>query len=197
MPGHLESGDQYVVELFPHGVLIGVIDGLGHGDKAAEAAKLAVTLLQEAATEPVEVLFRRCHTRLRHTRGVVMSLASFDTLNQTMTWLGVGNVEGVTLRPASPPAKPISDTLVLRGGIVGYNMPSLRPVTRLLAPGETLIFVTDGIRSGFVKDLSRQEGQTVSFNLSLPPQQIADHILRQYRREADDALVLVARYGGS
>jgi hypothetical protein len=57
------------------------------------------------------------------------------------------------------------------------------PITR----GDTLIFVTDGIRSGFDQGLV----------LNSPPQQIADRILAQDRLNTDDALVLVARFEGN
>ena len=44
-----ESGDQYVVTPRSDGVLVGVVDGLGHGPEAAVAAKNAVGLIAEHA----------------------------------------------------------------------------------------------------------------------------------------------------
>ncbi len=192
-PGANESGDQCVVEPFrprgplpPSGILVGVIDGLGHGPKAAVAAKEAVAALQEHAHEPLVWQFERSHKRLRKTRGVVMSLASFNARSGSMTWLGVGNVEGLYLRSGAPAgAKP--ERLLLRGGIVGYRLPSLRPVVISVAPGDTLIFATDGLRSGFVEAASTPGS----------PQQIADEIFAQYYRGTDDAMILVARYVGA
>ena len=35
------------------------------------------------------------------TRGVVLSIALFNAENNTMTWLGVGNVDGLLLRNGS------------------------------------------------------------------------------------------------
>jgi len=46
---------------------------------------------------------------------------------------------------------------------------------------------TDGIRPEFSDDLSADD----------VPQRMADRLLTQFRREADDALVLVARYRGA
>jgi negative regulator of sigma-B (phosphoserine phosphatase) len=192
-PGANDSGDQYVVEPFqprgpskPDGVLVGVVDGLGHGPKAAIAAKEAVAVLQEHAHEPLVWLFERSHKRLRKTRGVVMSLASFNARGRIMTWMGVGNVEGLYLR-GSAPARAKPDRLLLRGGIVGYRLPSLRPAVIPVTQGDTLIFATDGLRSGFV-DAATTRGS---------PQQIADHIFDQFYRGTDDAMILVARYIGT
>src|SRR5437764_14087643 len=50
------------------------------------------------AEDSVILLVGRCHKRLRSTRGVVMSLASFDARESIMTWIGIGNVAGLLLR---------------------------------------------------------------------------------------------------
>jgi negative regulator of sigma-B (phosphoserine phosphatase) len=182
---HSDSGDQYVVKVFPNGALTAVVDGLGHGHGAAVVAKTAAATLSLHASEPVAALLRRCHEALLRTRGVVMSLASFNALSETMTWLGVGNVSGVLLR-ADPKASPPREMLLARGGVVGYRLPTLRSASHSLAPGDTLIFSTDGIRSGFTQNLV----------LNGAPQEIADRILAEYGRGTDDALALVVRYAG-
>ena len=185
LEGQAESGDLHVVQPFPKGVLVAAVDGLGHGPEAAAAARSAVVTLAEYAHEPVISLVKRCHERLLRTRGVVMSLASFNALDNTMTWLGVGNVEGLLLR-ADVAADPPRENVLLRSGVVGYELPTLHasilPVTR----GDVLILATDGIRSGFAEDVS----------LSDPPQRIAEQILARRATGMDDALVLVARYLG-
>jgi hypothetical protein len=183
--GQDESGDRYFVEAHPGGVLVVVVDGLGHGPAAAEVAQITVDALEGQASEPIHFLFERCHRELVGTRGVVMSLASFSLCDGTMTWAGVGNVTGLLLR-ADSQAERARETLLPRGGVVGYRLPSLYPVVTSIAPGDTLIFATDGLRSGFTEDVP----------LSDAPQQIAEHILQHYGRGTDDALVLVARYLG-
>ena len=133
LEGEAESGDQYVVQPFPKGVLVAAVDGLGHGPEAAAAARSAVAILKDYAHEPVISLLRRCHERLIRTRGVVMSLASFNALDSTMTWLGVGNVEGLLLR-ADVAANPPRENVLLRSGVVAANCP--RSTRRFsLSPG--------------------------------------------------------------
>jgi len=92
LTGQAENGDAYVVEPFADGILVAVVDGLGHGREAAAAARLAVATLRRYPFEPLPVLFSRCHESLRQTRGVVLSAASFHARERTMAWLGVGNV---------------------------------------------------------------------------------------------------------
>lgn len=183
MNGYMESGDQYLVKAGPSGVLVAAIDGLGHGERAAEAAKAAVAVLGQYPQESLVALVNRCHKRLVGTRGVVMSLAFIDFAERTLTWLGVGNVHGVLMR-ADYTAQPPREILLLRGGTVGYRLPVLRPEVRSIAAGDTLIFVSDGVRSGFVHEI----------NLGFTSQQIADDIYERHARGTDDTLVLVIRY---
>lgn len=195
MPGHAESGDEYLVKPFANGVLVAVVDGLGHGERAAAVAKTAVITLRTYPHESVTSLMQRCHENLRGSRGAVISLASFNALAGTMTWLGVGNVNGI-LWHTNEKSNPGHKSLLLRGGVVGYRLPSLRDAVLPVTPGDTLIFVTDGIRSGFIKE-QIQDPFSQTLDHTRPPQEIADFIMAQYGRETDDALVLVARYNGT
>jgi phosphoserine phosphatase RsbX len=185
LAGEERSGDAFAVKAWRGKSLVAAIDGLGHGEQAATAAGMAVeTLMSHAsASSDIVALVRRCHDSLMRTRGAVLSLALFDAGNDAMTWLGIGNVEGLLLH-ADPRRKPASESLLLRGGVVGYHLPSLRPSTTHLGPGDILIFSTDGIRSGFAGEI----------NPEASPQQIADTIIMNYNRKTDDALVLVVRY---
>jgi serine/threonine protein phosphatase PrpC len=191
--GEAESGDQYLVEPFPNGVLVAVVDGLGHGNHAAEVSKNAVNTMQGYAHEPDISLMNRSHESLRGSRGAVMSLASFNAKG-SVTWLGVGNVEGMILPGAGRSGK--HKTLLLRGGVVGYRLPTLRDQVIEVSLGDILIFITDGIRSGFVKNEIQDPLSKKKLDKTKSAQQLADYILTEYGRDTDDAMVLVARYKG-
>ena len=185
--GEVQSGDLHLVKPVGTGVLVAVVDGLGHGAEAATAAQAAVAALERHATESPIALIERCHRALKGTRGVVMSVALFARPERSMTWLGVGNVEGLLLYGDSAARSGSPRTgLVTRGGIVGSELPRPHPVVLPIAAGDTLIFTTDGIREGFAEALSSEA----------TPQQLADHILARHGKGTDDALVLVARYLG-
>jgi len=183
MPGQSQSGDRYVVHPSPNGVMVAAIDGIGHGQEAARAADRAATILTKHAQESMIGLVKRCHDQLRETRGVVLSLAVINEVEGDLTWMGVGNVEGVVVRAAAS-ANPRKESLLLRGGVVGHQLPSLYASIIPIARGDTLILVTDGVHSNFAD----------SVNVTDRPQLIADRIIAEYSRGSDDALVLVARY---
>jgi negative regulator of sigma-B (phosphoserine phosphatase) len=185
--GETVSGDLHLVQTFLNGVLVAVVDGVGHGAEAAAAAEAAIATLKTHAHESVLPLLKRCHDDLRETRGVVLTLASFKPLDGTMTWTGVGNVEGVLVR-AHAGEGPAREYVLQHGGVVGLQLPPLRGSVIPVFPGDTLIFATDGIRSGFAERLPLEDS----------PRLIADRILSRDVKGTDDALVLVARYlGGS
>ena len=185
LPGQGESGDHHLVCCNQSGILVAAIDGLEHGEEAANAAKAAAALLRSASDKPIISLVEQCHERLRATRGVVLSLAFIDAEHGMMTWLGVGNVQGVLMR-ADAKKGGMQESLLLRAGVVGSQLPALQATVLPIVQGDTLFFATDGVRSDFSVTLSAREN----------PQRAADRILEQYRSGNDDALVLVARITG-
>jgi phosphoserine phosphatase RsbX len=185
LPGEELSGDAHVVQSFPDGVLVAVVDGLGHGSEAAEAASAATAILTEHADEPPVSLVKRCHEGLIGTRGVAMSVAVLSRGGPTMSWLGVGNVEASLFR-SSQGSRAVRDSLILRGGVVGYRLPPLQPSLVTVGPGDVLVVATDGIGSYSLDGMAVVE----------PATKIAKSILARCARETDDALVLVARCRG-
>ncbi|MDP9303981.1 MAG: serine/threonine-protein phosphatase [Actinomycetota bacterium] len=176
-----ESGDTVAVEPFSDGVLLAVVDGIGHGPEAAAAASTALqVLVAHPSAHPAE-LFTACHDALKETRGAVMSLASIK--QGTMIWAGVGNVGGVLLTSQGrSPAR----VLASRGGVLGQLLPRLYATEVSVQAGDTLILATDGVAH-----------QSLQLLNHLAPQANADRILATARTGNDDALVLVARYRGA
>jgi phosphoserine phosphatase RsbX len=184
-PGELVMGDAYLVRQVPHGVLVAVVDGLGHGQEAAMAANIAVTTLAAYAHEDVVALVQRCHAALKGTRGVVMSLASLYAHVDSMVWVGVGNIAGVLLSLEAYGGQRQA-LLQVRSGIVGYQLPRLHATVVPIGRGDTLILATDGIRNGF----------TTRVHLHQPVQHIAADILAQFNKGTDDASALAVRWRG-
>ena len=152
LSGQGTSGDLHWVKLLPEEALVAVVDGLGHGEEAASAAQIALDTLERHAGESLIALVNHCHEALRQTRGVVMSLASFSARDSTMTWLGVGNVEGYLLHPNAP-AFPGQESLLVRGGLVGDHLPRLAASNLQVTKGDLLILATDGVRPDFTANI--------------------------------------------
>jgi serine phosphatase RsbU (regulator of sigma subunit) len=185
LPGQAVSGDLHVVAPCSEGVLLAVIDGLGHGEEATAAARRAAAVLERHVGEPVITLVQHCHRALQQTRGVVMTVVAVNAADETLTALGIGNVETVICR-ANPHARPPRESVLLRGGVVGYQLPALHASVLAVAAGDLVVFATDGVREDF-SDL---------INPGDRPAQIVEKIMSQKFRGTDDGLVLACKYTG-
>ena len=181
LEGEDRSGDLAVFAPTSSGGLACLIDGLGHGDAAADAAAAAAEVIRHHAEAPPQELLDRCHEALKETRGVVMTLARFNVGAAELEWTGVGNVDA---RLWHPSAGGRHDVALVFGGVVGYQVPRVRPSTLALAPGDLLVMVTDGIDPGFAAALDGGG----------PAQTVAERVFAAHGKGTDDALVVVVRY---
>jgi phosphoserine phosphatase RsbX len=186
-PGENVCGDLMIaVDVDGTAALIGVLDGLGHGTEAAEAASCGVDVLRAARAEPLDVLVQRCHRALSGTRGVAMTLARIDFRTDTLSWAGIGNV-AADLVAKHPAGAEVRSSARLAGGIVGYRIPeALTPQEVPIRPGDLLVIASDGIVEDHLDDIDFAASSLA----------IADQILRRHAKDSDDALVLAARHRG-
>lgn len=183
LAGEQRSGDRAVLAAYDGGALVAAIDGLGHGGDAADAADVAAAVMaREPDAEPVR-LIDACHAALAGTRGAVMTLAWFDLVGASLSWTGVGNVEGRLVHASAGPRAPTHGALT-KGGVVGYNLPAIRVTGTDLEDGDVMVLATDGIDSGFARAISAGGSA----------EEIADRILAEHGKASDDALVVVVRY---
>ncbi len=185
MPGEDVSGDRHVAASAAHGLAIAVIDGLGHGPDAAFAAGRAAEVVEGHPDAQPEELVRLCHEALQRTRGAAITIASIGAERGELVWLGVGNVQATVLQSEIAEGRG-REWVPLRGGVVGYVLPALRPARVQLRRDDVLVLATDGVRPVFGGWPSPSEA----------PAAVAERILDAQARESDDALVLVARYRG-
>jgi negative regulator of sigma-B (phosphoserine phosphatase) len=183
LAGERRSGDRAVLVAYEGGALVAAIDGLGHGGDAADAADAAAKVMAEHPDEEPGRMLEACHRALARTRGAVMTLAWFDLEGESLSWTGVGNVEGRLVHARAGPHAPTHGALT-KGGVVGYNMPSIRVTGTDLEDGDVMVLATDGIHSDFARAIV--DGGSA--------QDIADRILALHGKPSDDALVVVVRY---
>lgn len=184
-PGQSICGDLHVVTPWNGGVLAGVIDGMGHGEDAHAAAHVAANVLVEHAGRPLLQLVQQCHTALLPTRGAVMTLMAVEPDDARVISIGIGNVEAMLFR-ANPAAQPRRHGVLLRGGVVGYQLPPLHTSLWPIHAGDVVVFATDGLRDDFAEVVNPADalGQTV------------ERVMARSYRGTDDGLVLGFKYLG-
>lgn len=174
-PGEAVSGDAWTVEWSDSKYRLTVIDGLGHGPEAAEAAAVArQTLEAHPDLEPAAALLA-CHHAMGHTRGAAVLTLQIDLTTKCLTYAGVGNVEGRVCLPER------DHRLVSFRGIVGNMMKSVRTFTLDLGDRWAILVHTDGISARF--DTPALAGADW--------QALADRILEGWGCTTDDATIVV------
>jgi negative regulator of sigma-B (phosphoserine phosphatase) len=179
--GETRSGDVAVFAPTSSGALVSVIDGLGHGPEAADAAELCAAVVREHAEASPPELLQACHEALLQTRGVVMTAAWLDLERGRLSWAGVGNVDARLVRPGPELREEVA---LVFGGVLGYRMPRVRPATMPLERGDLLVMITDGIDGAISPALAGGGGA----------QALAGRILALHGKGTDDALAVVLRY---
>lgn len=179
-PGEQRSGDTYLVRESGDRVVFAVVDALGHGDEAAAVGRTAVAALAGRVDRPLVEAVETCHQGLHGSRGAALTVASLRA--GVLTWLAVGDVEGVLARPDGR-----RHYVVQRGGVVGSRLPALHVGTQEVAAGDVLLLATDGVAPRFA-------GALEASALPESAQAIAGEVHREFATGDDDALVLAARF---
>ena len=175
-----DNGDAFVVKQWAESALVGIMDGLGHGQFAHCAAQAARQYVESHFDRPLDQIFRGTARACRATRGVVMALARFDWGQGRLTFASVGNIE-VRVFPGSTPF-PFS----IRRGVIGLNAPNALVTEHRWPPDHLLVLHSDGLRTHWGwEDFPGVADQ--------PASALAQEFLRVLAKEEDDATVIVVK----
>jgi len=178
--GETASGDNLAWEINGDRCMVIAADGLGHGIQAAQAADEAVRVFRAHSSESPASLISRVHDALKKTRGAAAAIAEVRPLAGTLTYAGVGNISGSIL------SNTLSRSLVSHNGTLGHVMARVQEFKVEWPKDGVLVMHSDGLQSRW--DLARYPGL-----LGRQPALIAGVLLRDFRRERDDASVLVLK----
>ena len=179
-PGIAENGDSFVIKRWGNNALVGIIDGLGHGQPAHLAAETARQYVETHFEQPLEAQFRGTALACASTRGVVMALARFDCDSWKLTFASVGNVEARIFGNPEPVG------LMVRRGVIGLNAPAPIVTEHPWRPSFTLVLHSDGLRTHWRwEDIPHLAGR--------PTEIVARELLRALAKDNDDATVMVVR----
>ncbi|MDQ8204344.1 SpoIIE family protein phosphatase [Pelagicoccus sp. SDUM812003] len=92
--GQLESGDAVFVSIRAGVMQLAVVDGVGHGSKAKQAAGAAIAYLEENGWRDPASLTDGLHRALRHSVGAAMACFRLCVNGKEGVFFGVGNVRG-------------------------------------------------------------------------------------------------------
>lgn len=182
-PGETQYGDAWALcEQGPRHLIL-VVDGLGHGQPAADACREAVRAFHSNVSGAPRAILDAIHLALRSTRGAAAAVAEVDLARTQVRFAGVGNIAGVLVSGRG------SDRhLVSHNGTLGHEVRRIDEFTYPWLSDGLLVLHSDGLTSRW--DLMRYVGLTERH-----PSLIAGVLYRDARRGRDDVTVVVAREG--
>jgi serine/threonine protein phosphatase PrpC len=178
------NGDAFVLKQWDAGALVGVIDGLGHGPLAHQAAQTAWQYVESHFNQPLEAIFRGVERACQATRGVVMALARFDLRPLLpvcrFTFASLGNIE-VRLFGSAEPTR-----FMIRRGVIGMHAPLPMISEHHWQPGNVLILHSDGVSTQW-------RWEDVTQLTRVPAPVMARRLLTALAKDSDDATVVVVK----
>jgi anti-sigma regulatory factor (Ser/Thr protein kinase) len=178
--GEEVCGDAWGVRKIEDAMVMMVVDGLGHGVLAAEAAHEAEQVLLHSRYESPASILQNSHDAMKKTRGAAMAVAALNVDKQTVSFAGIGNIGASIVRPTS------SRGMASHNGTLGHQLQRIQEFTFPWNPDSILVMHSDGLKSGW--DLAQYPGIWGKH-----PGLIAGMLYRDYARERDDVTVLIAR----
>ncbi len=182
-PLHLAAanGDAFVIRECDGRLLVGVIDGLGHGEAAQVAALAAQGYVQSNYDMPLDRLFWGVNSACRGTRGVVMALVRFES-STAMTTANLGNIEIRTWTGTQ------RFEVTVQRGFLGAQEDRVHVQQHRWHPDWMLVLHSDGLRGQWQwSDFPGLERAS--------PQAVANQLLKVLAKENDDATVLAVKSG--
>jgi anti-sigma regulatory factor (Ser/Thr protein kinase) len=174
-------GDSWAVRAGGNRIDALVIDGLGHGLLASEAARAGVAAWAPARYPAVAEALSGIHESMRHTRGAAGAIAEVDRDARVMRFAGIGNVAASVLM-----ANGKSRQAVSHNGTLGHEARAFREFLYPWEADSLLVVHSDGMTTHWSLDAYR--GITRRH-----PALVAAVLYRDFSRGRDDVTVLVCR----
>jgi anti-sigma regulatory factor (Ser/Thr protein kinase) len=179
-PGEQVCGDGWSSYCTNERALVLLVDGLGHGWGAAEAANEAIAVFRERVDLQPGQILDYIHDGLRKTRGAVAAVVELRPKDRTLVFAGVGNISGSLFSQDS------SRSFVSQNGTLGLRTSKIQEFRSDWPPDGILVMHSDGLQSKW--DLSSYPGL-----LSRHSAVIGAALVRDFRRNRDDASVVVVK----
>jgi anti-sigma regulatory factor (Ser/Thr protein kinase) len=180
--GEEACGDGWSARPHSDGMTLIVVDGLGHGPLAAEAARAALSVFDSCHERALSEILERIHGALRSTRGAAVSVARLDLTRSHVQFAGIGNVSGTLM------TGPVVRKMVSHNGTAGHTVKRIQEFTYDFTGRPLVLLCSDGLGTNW--SLDRYPGLAVRH-----PSLIAGVLYRDFTRGRDDVTVLVASGG--
>ncbi len=176
-PGFKSNGDAYFIKRYEDSAIVAVVDGIGHGDKASEASKMALKVIEDKYRDDLDQIVLTMHRKLHGSRGCVVGIVRMNKEGK-IEYIGVGNIR------AQIYTTEMYKRLVSFDGLLGSNVRTLRTDRLTLSTPCLIVLHSDGVASFNFDD------KRIVYR---PVMEIAKEAFEKNKKSSDDATLLIAR----
>jgi serine/threonine protein phosphatase PrpC len=174
-------GDAWEIIETAQGLRAIVVDGLGHGPFAEQAAREAVAVFRSQVITGVAHTLKLIDQALTKTRGAAGAIVELCPAKRQVTAAGVGNISMRLMNNGE------SKSFGCDNGTLGTGVPKVREFMQPWTDGSVLVMHSDGVKTHW--NLDDYPGL-----LRRHPGLVAGLLYRDFQRGRDDATVIVVRH---
>jgi anti-sigma regulatory factor (Ser/Thr protein kinase) len=178
--GEAVCGDDWALLSWRGRHALFLVDGLGHGPDAAQAARVAVETAAKGIQLSAVDLIASVHDALRPTRGAAAAVAMLEPGKELCTYCGIGNIA------TSVRSNGATRSMVSHNGILGHQVRKIQDFSYPFPRGALCIAHSDGVSARW--DLAAYPGLEQRH-----PSLVAAVLYRDHARERDDATIAAVR----
>jgi anti-sigma regulatory factor (Ser/Thr protein kinase) len=184
--GETLCGDGWFCQQTEGQIYMLVLDGLGHGPEANNAATKGIESFKNCKILSPADMMRQLHGDIRRTRGAVGAVVRINKDGTALEFCGIGNIGGKIFSTKGLEVSNLK-SLISYNGILGHNIPNtVHNQHTDWGSGRMLLLHSDGIKSRVelnrYPDLHRHD-----------PTLIAAVIYRDFNRGTDDTTVIIVK----
>lgn len=135
------SGDGWAMAVNAQHIAVMLVDGLGHGEAAYDAARVGVGAWLASPMEEPVALMASVDAAMQGTRGGAVALSRFDRRSSGLRYAGIGNISGSVHTVEG------SRGLASHPGIVGVQARRAQAFDFPQVGGRLLVMHSDGLQS--------------------------------------------------
>lgn len=177
--GEAVAGDAAIVREVEDGLVVALVDVLGHGIEAHDVAVRIVDFLERSTVSDPAALMTALHQHLRGSRGAAAGICHINRNDGVLRFVGHGNTRARRLW--QQPSRLVSKDGLLGSAIRGHNLQ-----TMAIEPGDVLLFYSDGVTDRFDLDDYRHA-------ISDTARSLARNVIEMFGKDYDDAACIAIR----
>lgn len=146
--GNTESGDEYLLLEEEDYYLCVMVDGLGSGKGAKEAATAVIQTIRTYHTAPILEMMERCNEAVCDQRGAVVTVFKYFYKTKKVEYSSIGNIRLVFLFPDGSLIRPIPIPGYLSGRMQKFKLQTFQLISNVV-----FLLYSDGVQpSWFTKE---------------------------------------------